>query len=468
MIAPLLLSQVAEFTRARLNAELHGEDMAFTHVTTDSRQLQAGDLFVALRGEKFDGHNFLLTVAEQGAVAAVVDQVDPTIALPQLVVNDTLLALGQIAAMNRAAFHGPLIAITGSSGKTTVKTMTANILRECGAVLMTQGNFNNHIGVPLTLLQIAAQHDYAVIEMGASAGGEISYLCELAKPDVALINNVMPAHIQGFGSLAGVARAKGEIYQGLSATGTAVVNIDDAFAADWLAQLNDKKTNHRKIITVSLFNQNADCYARSVNQGSDSVSFTLVLQQQMINVELNALGEHSVRNALAAAACAAAVGASLQHIQRGLAAFAPVRGRMSRHLGAGGALVIDDSYNANPGSVRAAIDVLAAQPGDTVFVLGDMGELGEEAAQMHGEIGRYAYDAGVKRLFTLGELSRNTSENFGSGAQHFTTHAELIVALLDIANANTTFLIKGSRSANTDLVVRGLCDASSDSVGDHH
>jgi UDP-N-acetylmuramoyl-tripeptide--D-alanyl-D-alanine ligase len=463
MIAPLLLSQVAEFTRAKLQSELVGEDVAFVRITTDSRQLQSGDLFVALRGENFDGHNFLQAAANQGAIALVVEKADPSLALPQLVVSNTLLALGQIAAINRAYFRGPLLAITGSSGKTTVKTMTANILRECGAVLMTQGNFNNHIGVPLTLLQIEALHDYAVIEMGASAIGEIAYLCDLAKPDVALINNVMPAHIQGFGSLAGIACAKSEIYQGLGATGTAVVNIDDAFAADWLAQLADKKT-----ITVSLFNQEADCYARSVNQGSEGVSFTLVLQQQMINIELNALGEHSVRNALAAAACAAAVGADLQHIQRGLSAFVPVSGRMSRHLGVNGSLIIDDSYNANPGSVCAAIDVLAAQPGDTVLVLGDMGELGEEAAQLHADIGRYARDVGVRQLFTLGTLSRNTSENFGAGAQHFVTHAELITALAEMAGANTTFLIKGSRSAKTDIIVRGLCEASSDSAGDHH
>lgn len=463
MIAPLLLSHIADFTRTTLNARLLGDDAAIARVVTDSRKLQPGDLFVALRGENFDGHDFLQMAARQGAMAAVVERPDPSLALPQLVVTNALLALGQIAALNRSAFRGPLIAITGSSGKTTVKTMVADILRECGAVLVTQGNFNNHIGAPLTLLNIAAEHEYAVIEMGASAAGEIAYLCDLAKPDVAVINNVMPAHIQGFGSLAGVARAKGEIYQGLSDSGTAVVNVDDAFASDWLAQLRGKK-----IITVSLADETADCFARSPRYSADSVSFSLLLQQQTIDIKLNALGEHSVRNALTAAACAAAAGANLQQIQCGLAAFAPVSGRMSRHIGYNGALIIDDSYNANPGSVRAAIDVLAATPQDSVLVLGDMGELGEQAAQLHMDIGHYARARGIARLFTLGTLTRFASEAFGAGAQHFMTRLDLIDALKSIADSRITFLIKGSRSAKTDLIVHALCEVSSDAPGEKH
>lgn len=463
MIAPLLLSQVAAQTSVSLAAKLVGEDAAFVRVTTDSRQLQPGDLFVALRGDRFDGHDFLAKAVAAGAIALVVERVDMTLAVPQLVVSDTLLALGQIASLNRQNFNGRLLAITGSSGKTTVKTMVAAILAECGSVLMTQGNFNNHIGVPLTLLQIDAPHEFAVIEMGASAIGEIAYLCELAKPDVTLINNVMPAHIQGFGSLEGVSQAKSEIYLGLSREGTAVVNVDDAFSADWLALLA-----HKKIITVSLTDSAANCFARDIQYRDESVSFTLVAYNKAIEIQLNALGEHSVRNALAAAACAFAAGAELKAIQLGLAQFAPVKGRMSRHLGCGGALVIDDSYNANPGSVRAAIDVLSAQKMLSVLVLGDMGELGEQAAELHADIGRYAQAQGVTQLFTVGTLSQYASEAFGTAAQHYTNQAELISALKKIANSQTVILIKGSRSAKTDLIVHALCEGLENTFGDNH
>lgn len=463
MIAPLLLSHIAHFTRAKLNAELHGDDAAIARVVTDSRKLKPGDLFVALRGEHFDGHDFLHVAERQGAMGLVVEQLDPALKLPQLVVSDTLLALGQIAALNRAAFHGPLVAITGSSGKTTVKTMVANILREGNSVLVTEGSLNNHIGVPLTLLQIEAEHQIAVIEMGASAAGEIAYLCELARPDIAVINNVMPAHMQGFGSLEGIARAKAEIYQGLARDGVAVVNIDDAFAPEWLAQLHGGKT-----ITVSLTDETADCFARSPRYTVDSVSFSLVLHQQTVDIQLNALGEHSIRNALTAAACAAAAGANLQQIQAGLAAFAPVSGRMSRHIGHGGALIIDDSYNANPGSVRAAIDALAAMQQDTILVLGDMGELGEQAAQLHAEVGRYARERGLSKLFTVGPLTRHAHESFGTNAQHFSSQSDLIDALKTVANAHTTILIKGSRSAKTDVIVRALREDSSATSGETH
>jgi UDP-N-acetylmuramoyl-tripeptide--D-alanyl-D-alanine ligase len=462
MITSLMLSQIETFTRASLNAQLLQGDVSFTRVTTDTRQVQTGDLFVALRGERFDAHNFLTEAAAKGACGLVVEKYHAEIQLPQLVVKDTLLALGQIAAFNRNAFNCPLIAITGSSGKTTVKTMLAGILRECGEVLATQGNLNNHIGVPLTLLQLEAQHRYAVIEMGASGMGEIAYLCELAKPDIAMINNVMPAHIAGFGSIENVAKAKGEIYGGLSASGIAIVNVDENYASQWLAQLDNKK-----VIRVSLHDHQADCYAQAIRLATDSVSFTLVIQQQAIAVQLNTLGEHSVRNALAAAACAFAAGANLEQIQRGLANFSPVSGRMTRHPGYAGSLVIDDSYNANPGSVRAAIDVLAAQPHHTVLVLGDMAELGEDAEQLHADVGAYARARGIKHLFSVGQLSRHASIAFAEGAQHFSQQDELIAALKSIATSETLFLIKGSRSAKTDLIVRALCDSLT-STGDQH
>lgn len=454
MIKPLSLSQLAKHMSESLGAQLHQGDASFTCVTTDTRTLSRGDLFVALRGERFDAHDFLHQAVAQGACALVVEKFDPTIVLPQLCVKDTLLALGQIAALNRDAFHAPLVAVTGSGGKTTVKTMLAHILEECGAVLATKGSLNNHIGVPLTLLELQAQHRFAVIEMGASGMGEIAYLSALAKPDIALITNVMPAHIAGFGSLANVARAKGEIYASLSAQGTAVVNIDDAFASGWLTELQQK---NQPIFRVSLHDSHADCYAKDIQANGQSLNFTVAIGDESVAVSLNALGEHNIRNALTASACAYLAGANLQQIQRGLAAFSPVAGRMSRHSGYRGAQIIDDSYNANPGAVRVAIDVLAAQPGAGVLVLGDMAELGDNAAALHAQIGTYAKEQGLKQLFTLGELSRNASQAFSAGAEHFEDHASLLTRLKEIADEHTVFLIKGSRSAKTDLIVAALC-----------
>lgn len=459
MIKPLSLTAVADFIRAQtvpnvLDVQLHNDDVEFTRVNTDTRTLEAGELFVALRGDRFDAHDFIEAAAAKKPCGLVVEKYYPAIALPQLVVSDSLLALGQIAALNRHLFTGPLIAITGSSGKTTVKTLVASILGEVGETLFTKGNFNNHIGVPLTLLQIEAQHKFAVIEMGASAKGEIAYLCSLGKPQVAMINNVMPAHIEGFGSIEGVALAKSEIYSGLVAGGTAVVNSDDQFAPQWLQLLGGKK-----IITVALHDTAADCFARNIQYTEDAIAFDLNIRSQVIPVYVNAQGEHSVRNVLMATACAIAVGANPQQIQRGLANFSPVAGRMSRHTGAQGALVIDDSYNANPGSVRAAIDVLA-QHKHGILVLGDLGELGEHAAELHAELGDYARAKNIKHLFTIGELSKYAAQRYGEGAQHFSAQAELVDQLKKLATPETTFLIKGSRSSKMDLVVRELCPVS--------
>lgn len=449
MITPISLAQVADFCRESLGAELKNGDAIFSRVNTDTRTLVADELFVALRGENFDAHNFLAQAAEKNVCGLVVETFDPNINLPQLIVKDTVFALGKIAEMNRNAFSGHLLAVTGSSGKTTVKTMLAQILRECGEVLATQGNFNNHIGVPLTLLQIAKQHQYAVIEMGASAIGEIAYLCSITKPEVSMINNVMPAHIEGFGSIEGVAQAKGEIYQQLPSNGTAVVNIDDQFATQWLPQIKTK------IVTVSLVNTAANCFAKNIVVGADCVEFTLSLNQHEIKIALDSMGEHSIRNALMSAAMAFSVGASLTQIKNGLEKFFPVMGRMSSHAGIHHSVIIDDSYNANPGSVRAAIDVLAATKGQRILVLGDLAELGGEAAALHAELGIYAQHK-IDRLITLGVLSRYASEAFG-GLEHFTERAELIETLKILATPNTTMLIKGSRSAKMDLVVKTLC-----------
>ena len=389
MIKPLTLKWVEEFIATNkplraVTAQLKQGDVEFARVNTDSRTLAEGELFIALRGERFDAHDFINDAVAKKPCGLVVERFFPDIKLPQLVVSDSLLALGQIAALHRSLFLRPIIAITGSSGKTTVKTLLSGILAECGSTHATKGNFNNHIGVPLTLLQLEAHHEFAVIEMGASGPAEIEYLCSLAKPQITMINNVMAAHIQGFGSLQGVARAKGEIYAALPTTGTAVVNIDDRFAPDWLAALTN-----RRVIRVSFQNRDADCFAQDIEPSANSIEFSINLQGASTQVSVNAQGEHNVRNALMAAACASAVGANLQQIKQGLASFAPVAGRMSRHIGVNDAQIIDDSYNANPGSVRAAIDVLA-QKSQGILVLGDLAELGVEAPELHAELGEYA------------------------------------------------------------------------------
>ncbi|HTF97678.1 MAG TPA: UDP-N-acetylmuramoyl-tripeptide--D-alanyl-D-alanine ligase [Cellvibrio sp.] len=460
MIKPLSLKWVEEFITAQsllrpVSVQRYG-DAEFTAVNSDTRSLGDGELFVAIRGEFFDPHQFIEQAVAKKPCALVVEEYFPEITLPQLVVSDSILALGQIAALNRSLFTGKLIGITGSSGKTTVKTMVASILTECGNTQATKGNLNNHIGVPFTLLQLTAANEFAVVEMGASGPGEIGYLCSLAKPHVTMINNVMPAHIEGFGSIEGVAKAKGEIYETLTVGATAVVNLDDQFSPSWLAQLQG-----RNVISVSLQNSDADFYARTIELSDAEVSFELVTHGKTISITLNAQGEHSVRNALMAAACAFAAGASLQQIQAGLANFAPVSGRMSKHIGVNHVQIIDDSYNANPGSVRAAIDVLA-QKTRGVLVLGDLAELGPDAAQLHGELGDYARSKKLPHIFTLGNLSQNASEHFGAGAQHFIDRASLVAHLKTIARADMTLLIKGSRSSKMDLVVRELFDSAGD------
>ncbi len=470
MIRALHLQEILELIGSHalrgLTAQLQNGGAGFTQVNTDTRTLAEGDLFVALKGERFDAHDFIQQAVDKKPCALVVERYFPEISLPQLVVSDSLLALGQIAAFNRSLFAGPVVAITGSSGKTTVKTMLASILQQAGETHATRGNFNNHIGVPLTLLQLTAEHKFAVVEMGASGPNEIAYLCELAKPDVTMINNVMPAHIEGFGSIEGVAKAKGEIYQALSLGQTAVVNLDEKFAAGWLQQLHEKSVS---VIKVGLHNQSADVFASDIlldhpaplehpSGGGEffGVQFQLHYKNQIVPVSMSAQGEHNVRNALMASACALALKVDLKKIQQGLQNFSPVAGRMARYQGVAGSQIIDDSYNANPGSVRAAIDVLARAE-QNVLVLGDLAELGENAAELHAELGEYARQKNIQQLFTLGKLSEHLSRRYGQGAEHFTDRELLISRLQQIAKPGMTYLIKGSRSARMELVVQALC-----------
>lgn len=426
-----------------LHGKVIGEDVAFHAVSTDSRTVQSGDLFVALRGERFDGHAYVAECLQRGAAAALVSQ--PVAgAGSQLVVADTRVALGQLAAYWRSQFAIPLVAVTGSNGKTTVKEMLAAILRAAAggdaAVLATQGNLNNDIGLPMTLLKLRQQHRYAVAEMGMNHAGEIAYLTRLGRPDVALVNNALPAHLEGLGSVEGVARAKGEIFQGLVPDGTAIINADDAYAPLW----RQLAAPHR-IQTFGL-EQAADVSA-DYQLNADGSEVTLKTPQGGARLHLPAAGLHNVRNALAAAAASLALGVSLEAVVNGLQQFSGAKGRLQRKSGLQGCTVIDDTYNANPASMRAAIDVLAACPGKRVLVLGDMGELGADAEQLHAEIGQYVRAARLDGLLTLGEMSR------AYAGERYDTPEQLADALRPQLDNTTTVLVKGSRFMRMERVV---------------
>lgn len=442
------LSQAAE----ALGAEMSGADVRFDAVSTDSRNIVAGDLFVALRGENFDGAAFVETAARAGAVAAVVnaDSQGTIAGCPVLRVKDTRLALGRLAAWWRAQFDLPVVALTGSNGKTTVKEMLASILGKAAggadAVLATRGNLNNDIGMPLTLLRLRAAHRYAVIEMGMNHAGEIDYLTRIAQPDVALINNASGAHLAGLGSVEGVARAKGEIFAGLKKKGTAVINADDAHAPLW----RGLATGHACIEFGLADSADVRGAWRPEMLG---VQMEVETPTGALQVRLRVPGEHNVHNALAAIAAAVALNIPADKIAAGLEAFGGVAGRLQRKAARRGALVIDDTYNANPASMHAAIAVLAELPGRRILVMGDMGELGAEAAAMHAEVGKAAHDAGIDRLLALGELSREAVRTFGDGAQHFDSAEALCEALDAELAAGVAVLIKGSRFMKMERVV---------------
>lgn len=453
------LSEAAMATHGTVS----GQDVPFTGVSTDSRTIVPGQLFVALRGESFDGHVYAKQCLEKGAAAVMLDERGTTQGLaPALIVADTRLGLGELAAHWRSKFTIPLTAITGSNGKTTVKEMLASILSAAAggdSVLSTQGNFNNDIGLPLTLFRLAGQHRYAVIEMGMNHEGEISYLTRLARPTVALVNNATAAHLGGLGSVEAVARAKGEIFEGLAEDGTAIINADDAFAAFW-----HKLAAPRKVLMFGLRNT-ADVSA-DYALAADSSTLKLHTPQGEIDCVLPVAGLHNVYNALAATAAALGMGVGLAVIAQGLAAFGGVKGRQQRKPGLNGALLIDDTYNANPASMKAAIDVLAARSGRRLLVLGDMGELGEDAASMHAEIGRYAKQAGIDALYTLGELSQGMAAAFGAESHHYDTPEMLAAELKSEMDKSVTVLVKGSRFMRMERVVNLI--GAEQKEGDHN
>lgn len=439
---------------AQAGGRLQGQDTAFCAVGTDSRVDCRGQLFVALRGERFDGHEYVAAAMAAGAAIAMVDHPLP-LDLPQWIVDDTRLGLGRLAAAWRDRFPGRIVAVTGSNGKTTVKEMLAAILARRGRVRATQGNLNNDIGMPLTLLR-ARDEDYLVLEMGANHPGEIGYMTDLARPDLALVTNAGRAHLEGFGSVEGVARAKGEIARGLAPHGTFVVGGDSPFTPLWR-----ELAGGRPVVTFAL-DQAADLQAEraSVQVAWDAdgfrTRFVARYRGSEIPLTLRLAGQHNVRNALAAAAAALALGLDAEAVREGLASLQPVKGRLCPR-DCGGVGVIDDTYNANPDSIAAAIAVLAGLPGRRWLVLGDLGELGAGAPQLHAEIGESARRAGIDRLATVGTLSANATRAFGAGGQHFADQPALLASLQSALEPGDRVLVKGSRAARMERVVEALC-----------
>jgi len=431
----------------------HGPDAVFTGVCHDTRSLQPGDLYVAIKGERFDGHNFLAEAIGAGAAGALLAR-DMETPLPYVRVPNTRLALGNLGAFWRNQFQIPVIAITGSNGKTTVKEMIGAILGETGPGCVTRGNLNNDIGVPLTLTRMRASDRYAVIEMGMNHFGEIEYLSRLTRPTVALITNAGEAHLAGVGSLEGVARAKGEIFTGLRTAGTAVLNADDQFFPLWKTLVG----KHR-CLTFGLDGK-ADVSAQYRLTDSGSLIHLKTTTHGDIDMRVPLLGRHNVMNTLAGAGAAIAAGASLEQVKTGLEKLRTVSGRLEVKPGISGARIIDDTYNANPASVAAGLQVLREFRGERVLVLGDMGELGPSAADIHYRVGELANRLGIQRLFAIGELARVTVGAFGKGARHFDSPEALVEALQDCLHADMTVLVKGSRMMRMERIVAGITKPS--------
>jgi UDP-N-acetylmuramoyl-tripeptide--D-alanyl-D-alanine ligase len=436
-----------------LGGQLVGDDHPYGAVATDSRTLQPGALFVALRGPNFDGRNFVAAAAARGAIGALVERAVPD-DLPQVVVPDALRALQQLGQTWRAQFSLALVGVAGSNGKTTAKEMTAAILSRMGLCMATHGNLNNHIGVPVTLMRLENSHRSAVVEMGANRIGDVAELMRLARPTVGLITNAGAEHLEGFGNLDGVAEGEGEMVSCLDPTATAVINADDAYAGYWL-----KQATARRILTFGV-HAPADFMAKdseqSIERGEFATRFTLKCPLGRRAIALKTGGAHNISNALAAAAAASAAGASLEEIALGLADFRTVAGRLQLKAGARGSWIIDDSYNANPSSVRAGLEVLRSLPGPTWLVLGDMAELGQFAEDSHAHMGAYARDCGIKRLFAVGPQSSRAVETFGSGAEWFADTDSLTRRLQAELAPGVTVLVKGSRVNRLERVVQAL------------
>lgn len=431
----------------QMGGKLVGADARFSGVSTDTRSLSHGELFFALHGPNFDGGKFVSMAADKGAAGAVVDsRADSD--LPQIVVADTRAALGKLATTWRASLGTTVVGVTGSNGKTTLKEMIASCLAQAALTHATRGNFNNDVGLPLIVFELTAEHRYAVLEMGANHKGEIAYLASIAQPQVAIISNAGPAHLEGFGSLDGVAAAKGELLH--SKLLAAVLNADDPYFSYW-----SSRAAGSPVVSFGLASH-ADVYASDIELRAEGSVFQLHVAGESVQVNLHFVGEHNVLNACGAAAVAAALGIDSQRIKQGLEQARPVGGRLRAVAGINGCTVYDDSYNANPTSVIAAARFIADLPGQSWLVLGDMGELGDTAVALHAEVGRAAREAGVDRLFAIGPLMRHAIEAFGIGATWFGDKQDLCAALRDSVESSTNLLVKGSRLMRMEEIVNAL------------
>jgi UDP-N-acetylmuramoyl-tripeptide--D-alanyl-D-alanine ligase len=447
----MLLSEIAQ----KVNGKLVGADVEVTSVSIDTRSLQQGDLYVAIKGPQFDGNQFVDKAEQAGAVAAILHK-GYTSTLPTILVEDTRIALGQLASAWRDKATAKVVGITGSNGKTTVKEMVAAILGMDGAVLFTKGNLNNDIGVPLTLLRLNEDHRYAVIEMGANHLEEIAYVSEIAKSDVVILNNAGAAHIEGFGSLDGIAKGKGEIIETLKTDGVAILNRDDKYFDYWQSLAGDKA-----VLSFGL-SGGADVTAQHIKTeiiaNAFATTFDLVVAKGVVEVNLKLAGQHNVMNALAATAAGLALGLSLDQIKTGLERVKPVTGRMQPLIGRLGNIIIDDTYNANATSLKAGLDVLVNCKGRHWVVLGAFGELGSESPKIHTEIGELICSKGVVRLLALGSNAKNSVRAFGKGATFFDSQDELISALQAELEGDEVILIKGSRVQQMEKVAAALVE----------
>ena len=451
MLKSFLISEILPTIKGVL---AQGSDIEISGISTDTRTISNGDLYIPLKGERFNGHNFIQQAKAAGAVAALIDEdisVDDLNGFPLIRVFDCLLALGQIAQFQRRQFEGPVVAVTGSAGKTSVKQLMANVLSQQFNTWMTQGNLNNHIGAPLTLLAIQPEHEAAMIELGASGLKEIAYTAQFVEPQVSILTNASEAHLEGFGSLDGIVETKGEIIDYVRPGGCTILNRDDEFYDVW------QQRAERQGIAVTSFglSPDADVRAEDIETNLQGCHFNLLVNDESHSVNLPLLGEHNVRNALAVVAAALAVPMSLEKIIKGLETAEAFKGRLRWCDGTQGQRILDDSYNASPASVYAAIDVLA-DADNSWLVLGDMAELGDDAENIHYKIGQYAQQQGIKRLVATGKYNKNTVAAFGDKGIWFENRDELVHYLKQQTSAVDVLLIKGSRSAGMDKVVTAL------------
>lgn len=434
----------------QLNAIWNKKDLIINKISTDTRTIEKGDIFLSLKGNNFDGNDYIDLAIEKGASGLIINK-DIITDLPTLKVSDTSIAYALIAKIKRQMFNIPIIGITGSCGKTSVKNMLYSILSKKAKTLATDKNFNNEIGVPQTLLKLNSNFKYAIIEMGAGKEKDIEYLANIVKPDISLVNNIGPSHLENLKTIDGVSNEKANIYRFMQTNGTAVINVDDLYAPYMMSCLTTQD-----IVTYSLFNT-ADISAKKIITGNKKgVNFNLISKNGEINVQLPVLGTHNVANALAASAIAITVGASLVEVKAGLESFKATEFRLEQKDAINGARLIDDSYNANPVSTIAAMQTLAEFPGKKIFVMGDMGELGSIADEQHKLIGAEAKRQGIDYIFSLGNLTKNTVKEFGENGKHYTNKTKLINDLKNILDKSTTVLVKGSRFMKMDEISKSI------------